>query len=64
MLHNVADLTTALNQLTREKETVTPEFVRHLSPYVTKHIKRFGLYVLDLDDLPKPIESKKFNVVC
>lgn len=64
MLHNVADLTTALNQLTREKETVTPEFVKHLSPYITKHIKRFGLYVLDLDDLPEPIESKKLNLIC
>nr|WP_230678404.1 transposase [Bacillus thuringiensis] len=28
-----------------------------LSPYMTKHIKRFGDYVIDLQNIPQPIEE-------
>ena len=27
-----------------------------LSPYVTSHVKRFGDYLIDVDDLPEPYE--------
>jgi hypothetical protein len=60
MLHNVVDLTNIINQLIKEKETVTPEFIKYLSPYMTEHIKRFGQYVLDLDELPEPLTFTKF----
>jgi hypothetical protein len=29
-----------------------------LSPYLTRHIKRFGEYVLDLENVPPPIEGE------
>jgi len=48
MLHNVVDMTTVLRALQQEGLQVTPEMVRRLSPYLTEHIKRFGLYVLDM----------------
>lgn len=28
-----------------------------LSPNLTKHIKRFGDYVIDLENIPQPIEG-------
>lgn len=29
--------------------------IKNLSPYMTSHIKRFGEYVIDLDEIPEPI---------
>ena len=28
-----------------------------LSPYLTRHIKRFGDYMNDLENIPQPIEG-------
>jgi hypothetical protein len=63
MLHNVIDLTAVLNQMVVEGNRVTKELVQRLSPYMTKHIKRFGQYVLDMDNLPQPLEIPKLDVV-
>ena len=35
---------------------VTPELVASISPYIRERIRRFGRYVLDMDDLPSPLE--------
>jgi hypothetical protein len=37
---------------------VTPGLVACLSPYTREHIRRFGQYVLDMDDLPDPLEPQ------
>jgi hypothetical protein len=29
-----------------------------LSPYTREHIRRFGQYVLDMNDLPEPLEPQ------
>lgn len=58
MLHNVVDMTTVLRALQHEGLCVTPEIVRHLSPYLTEHIKRFGLYFLDMATHPGPLQPQ------
>ncbi|MCW2939604.1 MAG: transposase [Actinomycetia bacterium] len=45
---NAVELTVLLNQLKAEGSTVRAEDVATLSPYTTRHIRRFGDYVLDL----------------
>lgn len=58
MLHNVVDMTSVLRELQQEGLCVTPEIVRRLSPYLTEHIKRFGLYVLDMATQPGPLQPQ------
>lgn len=58
MLHNVIDLTDVLNDMNAAGEPVTKELVERLSPYMTQHIRRFGRYHLDMNDLPDPLEDK------
>jgi hypothetical protein len=50
VLHNVVDLTKVLNEMVNEGHEATPESVQRLSPYMTEHVKRFGQYVLDMND--------------
>jgi hypothetical protein len=59
MFHNVIDLSGVLNQMVVEGNRVTKELAQRLSPYMTKHIKRFGQYVLDMDTVPEPLEIPK-----
>jgi len=58
MLHNVVDLTDVLHEMAREGCEITPELVSHLSPYARQHIRRFGQYVLDMEDKPLPLQPK------
>jgi len=58
MLSNVADLTGVLSSMAEDKHLVTPGLVAHLSPYTREHIRRFGQYVLDMNDLPGPLEPQ------
>ncbi|MGH9152297.1 MAG: Tn3 family transposase [Acidimicrobiales bacterium] len=48
IFYNAAELTGVLNQLAAEGHPVRGEDVAALSPYATRHILRFGDYVLDL----------------
>ncbi|MEE9359202.1 MAG: Tn3 family transposase [Hyphomicrobium sp.] len=58
MLSNVVDLTDALSQMAEDEITVAPELAAGVSPYLREHIRRFGWFSLDMDDLPKPLEPK------
>jgi TnpA family transposase len=58
MLHNVVDLTDVLHQMAHEGYPITPERVQRLSPYVRQHIRRFGQYVLDMEDPSDPLQPK------
>ncbi len=57
LLQNVADMTEALPRLARAGHRVTREVVATLSPYQTRHLKRFGDYVIDLDNVPQPLDG-------
>lgn len=48
IFYNAAQLTNVLNQLADEGQPAEKEHVAALSPYTTKHVLRFGDYVLDL----------------
>ena len=58
MLSNVADLTDVVVDMAEHGHQVTPELVARLSPYSREHIRRFGRYILDMDDLPEPLAPK------
>jgi TnpA family transposase len=55
MLSNVADLTSVLTAMIEDGHIVTPELVGHLSPYSREHIRRFGRFVLDMEQIPAPL---------
>ncbi len=55
MLDNTVEISTALNALAKEGLVPTIDELAALSPYQTRHIKRFGNYELDLSAVPAPI---------
>ncbi len=58
ILQNVADMTRVLSELAREGRPASREAMAALSPYLTRHLKRFGDYVLDLDTRPAPLDDE------
>jgi len=58
MLSNVADLTDVLSAMAKDGYPVTPALVASLSPYSREHIRRFGRFVLDMTDLPDPLDPR------
>ncbi len=58
MLQNVVELTRALKELKAEGLEFTKDEVSHLSPYLTRHIRRFGEYVIDLEKIPDPLSEE------
>ena len=58
ILQNVADMTRVLHELAREGQPASREAMAALSPYRTRHLKRFGDYVLDLDTRPAPLDDE------
>ncbi len=57
IFQNVVDITTILWQLKNEGYRFSRQALERISPYITKHIKRFGDYVIDLQKIPHPIEE-------
>jgi Tn3 transposase DDE domain len=58
MLSNVADLTRVLADMAADGHPVTPALAASLSPYMRRHILRFGRYALDMDSLPEPLDPQ------
>ena len=58
ILQNVVDTTQILRDLASEGYTLSREAVAALGPYLTRHIKRFGDYVLDLSVRPDPLDEE------
>jgi TnpA family transposase len=58
MLSNVADLTDVLSAMAKDGHPVTPALVASLSPCIREHIRRFGRFVLDMTDLPDPLDPQ------
>jgi hypothetical protein len=53
---NVMDMTIKLKELKILGYIVTQKTVATLSPYITEHIRQFGDYVVDLSNIPDPLE--------
>jgi TnpA family transposase len=62
MLHNVADLTDVLSAMVDEGLPVTRELVSHTSPYMRDHLRRFGQYSLDMEDLPPALHPRPLPI--
>ncbi|MDJ0594534.1 MAG: Tn3 family transposase [Pleurocapsa sp. MO_226.B13] len=58
IFQNVVDLTEVLQQLQREGYLLEREDVAGLSPYLTRHIKRFGDYVIDMESIPRALDEQ------
>lgn len=58
IFQNVVDLTAVVRQLRREGYWINTDDLSALSPYLMEHIKRFGDYVIDLEEPPQPIDGK------
>jgi hypothetical protein len=57
IFHNVYDMTGVLHRLLREGVAVEEETLRHLSPYLTEHINRFGVYEWNPQRIASPINN-------
>jgi len=56
IFHNVVMMTKVLRQLLAEGHAISAEVLAVLSPYLTAHINRLGLYSLQFDQEPEPID--------
>jgi TnpA family transposase len=56
IFHNVVMMTKVLRQLLAEGHAISAEALAVLSPYLTAHINRLGLYSLQFDQEPEPID--------
>ncbi len=66
ILLNVIDMTRVLEQLDPGEYIITPDTLATLSPYMTKHLQRFGDFLIDMETLPalpslKPIALSAMN---
>jgi TnpA family transposase len=55
MLDNTLEISASLNTLAKEGRVPTVDQLAALSPYQTRHIKRFGDYELDLSAIAEPV---------
>jgi Tn3 transposase DDE domain len=55
IFQNVADVSRILRELLAEGCPVKREDVAALGPYLTRHIKRFADYFIDLSVVPQPL---------
>jgi TnpA family transposase len=55
ILHNVVDMTNTIKKLIDDGHKISLNDIAALSPYITKHIKRFGDYYINIKAIPSPI---------
>lgn len=55
IFQNVIDQTRIIKALMDHGFPVVVDDLKSLSPYLTKHVKRFGDYVVDLSEVPPPL---------
>jgi TnpA family transposase len=59
IFQNVVDVSRVLQALIAEGYPVTREDVAALSPYLTRHVKRFGDYFIDVSVPPQPLAESE-----
>lgn len=57
ILHNTVDMSLAIQTLMSQGEVIPMRHLVALSPYITRHIKRYGDYVVNLQNIPQPFEA-------
>jgi len=57
ILQNTVDMSLAIQTLMAQGEAVNHRHIKALSPYVTRHLKRYGDYVVNLHNIPQPLEA-------
>ncbi len=62
MLQNVVDLTDVLASMAEEGLPVTRELIARTAPTIRDHLRRFGQYNVDMDDLPPPLQPKPLPI--
>lgn len=60
ILHVTANMTKVVNELKREGEIIEDEVLAGLSPYLTGHINRRGIFVLDFN---KEVIDLEYGIV-
>lgn len=65
ILLNVIDMSRVLEQLDPNEYIITPDTLATLSPYMTKHLQRFGDFLIDMETLPAlpPLKSVSLSVL-
>ncbi|MEL7476323.1 MAG: transposase, partial [Cyanobacteria bacterium J06555_12] len=56
IFYNVCELSRILRELAQEGRKFSAEVLSTLSPYITRHINRFGLYWMDSERSPLPLD--------
>ena len=57
ILQNAFDISSIIRFLSAEGYVIKPRTLATLSPYLTGHLKRYGDYIVDFDNLPQPLET-------
>jgi TnpA family transposase len=57
ILQNTVDISYAIRALSEEGYPLKRSLLATLSPYLTRHLKRYGDYVVDLGNIPQPLEG-------
>ena len=57
ILQNAVDISYAIQSLSAEGQKIERLSLATLSPYLTRHLKRYGDYVVDLSTTPQPLEG-------
>jgi TnpA family transposase len=57
ILHNAVDISLVIQELNAEGVKIDRSMLATLSPYLTRHLKRYGDFVIDLQSVPDPLEK-------
>lgn len=57
ILQNTFDISLAIQSLDAEGHAIDQKALATLSPYLTRHLKRYRDYVVDLHNIPQPLEG-------
>ena len=57
ILQNTVDMSLAVQALSAEGIRIDRAALKTLSPYLTRHLKRYGDYVVDFKQIPLPLED-------
>jgi TnpA family transposase len=57
ILHNAVDVSLVVQELSAEGMKIDRSLLATLSPYLTRHLRRYGEFVIDLQSIPSPLQG-------